>query len=314
VLNPDTLTATSVATGLASAPGNPARVTGAAAAFPNIEAHRLADSLSPHHRVTIEPGAACGVAIPLDVGISDSTGTIPATLDLPVGRPQLSLAATDVPAAGEGSTWTVSSTIPVALSFVPTTVLATVQIDAGDIGELVVDLTSPQTTVTLHNQSGSGGTTIQGTYGNDLTPDGPGSMTDFEGQQAQGNWTLTVSDVVNPGGPSPGTLQSWSLFFLGPGLPAGCDPLSCGADPVPPEVTLPLTVTREQVTDLRFDWPAVAGASGYRIWRSPTADFAQEALLGTSATNTFLEAGTGNTPVTFFYRVRAVNSCEWEGP
>jgi subtilisin-like proprotein convertase family protein len=304
-----------VATLLASAPGNPARVTGAAAAFPNIDAHALADSLAPHHRVTVEPGAACGVAIPLDVGISDSNGTIPATLDLRTGRPQLSVAATDVPAPGTGSTWTVSSTINVALSFVPTAVLATVHVDAEDIGELVIDLTSPQSTsVTLHDQSGAGGTTINGTYGDDLTPDGPGSMDDFLGQQAQGNWTLTVSDVVGPGGPSPGTLQSWSLFFLGPGLPFSCNPLSCGADPVPPAVALPFTVTREQVTDLRFDWPTVAGASGYRIWRSPTAEFTQEELLGTSPTNTFLETGTGTTPVTFFYRVRAINSCEWEGP
>ena len=116
-------------------------------------------------------------------------------------------------------------------------------------------------------------------------------------------------------GPSqPGTLQSWSVMLFGPGFPAVCNALDCGADPVPTEVPPTMTVVVEGGTDLRFDWSAVTGAAGYRVWRSDGPAFGQEELVGTSSTTTLVHGGGLNGATSSFFLVRAVNSCEWEGP
>jgi hypothetical protein len=96
-----------------------------------------------------------------------------------------------------------------------------------------------------------------------------------------------------------------------------CDPLDCGTDPVPPEVPSPsFSMSKESVLDLRFDWDEVAGASGYRIWRSSGPQFTREERVGSTAgETTLLETGGATAePESWFYLVRAINSCEWEGP
>ncbi len=63
------------------------------------------------------------------------------------------------------------------------------------ISDLIVQVTSPGgTTVRLHNLSGGSTHNIIGTYGFDLSVDGPGSLDDFIGEFSQGVWTLWVSD------------------------------------------------------------------------------------------------------------------------
>jgi subtilisin-like proprotein convertase family protein len=207
-----------------------------------------------------------------------------------------------------GSTWTVNSTISVDMPFVPTDSFASLQIEYPDMSDLVVTLESPLgTEVTLLDNNASG-SSLGGTYDSDLTPAGPGSMSDFDGQQAQGVWTLTVVDNSIPGGPWVGTLRGWSLTFVGP----SCDSLVCEGDPVPDAVS-DVAVGIENGADLHFDWSAVTGASGYRVWRSDAADFADEELVDAAGTTTLLAPGGVAGPTTFF-QVRAVNACEWEGP
>jgi len=77
------------------------------------------------------------------------------------------------------------------------------------IGDLIVQVTSPGgTTVRLHNRSGGSADNIIGTYGLDLSVDGPGSLDDFIDELSQGDWTLWVSDNM---GADVGTLNEWCV-------------------------------------------------------------------------------------------------------
>ena len=81
------------------------------------------------------------------------------------------------------------------------------------IWDLIVEVTSPGgTTVRLHNRSGVSADNIIGTYGLDLTVDGPGSLDDFIGELSQGDWTLWVSDNW---GADVGTLNEWCVGVWG---------------------------------------------------------------------------------------------------
>ena len=76
-------------------------------------------------------------------------------------------------------------------------------------GDLIVELTSPAgTTVRLHNRTGSSTDNIITNYDLVTATDGPGSMTDFDGENPVGLWTLFISD--NAGGDT-GTLNEWCL-------------------------------------------------------------------------------------------------------
>ncbi|MFO7652850.1 MAG: S8 family serine peptidase [Candidatus Krumholzibacteriia bacterium] len=79
------------------------------------------------------------------------------------------------------------------------------------VGELRVELTGPDgTRIVLHNRSGGGAQGLVGTWPDDLSVDGPGSLADFEGKHAAGIWTLFVWDNL-PG--NTGLLHSWSLHL-----------------------------------------------------------------------------------------------------
>ncbi|HWB19351.1 MAG TPA: proprotein convertase P-domain-containing protein, partial [Phycisphaerales bacterium] len=81
------------------------------------------------------------------------------------------------------------------------------------IGDLTVDLKSPQgTTVRLHNRTGSSTDNIMKRYDDGTTPpDGPGVLADFNGEIVTGTWQLKVID--NASGDS-GTLNNWALRIV----------------------------------------------------------------------------------------------------
>ncbi len=103
-------------------------------------------------------------------------------------------------------------------------------------GDLIVELTSPEgTTVRLYNQSGGSGADINETYDdNGTNAEGPGSMADFEGENAMGIWTLFVSDNA---GQDTGTLDTWSLDITssGPVCAPSVDDISASARDAEPE-------------------------------------------------------------------------------
>ena len=81
------------------------------------------------------------------------------------------------------------------------------------IGDLIIEVTSPGgTTVRLHNRTGLNADNIVGTYGFDLSVDGPGSLDDFIDELSLGDWTLWVSDNA---GIDIGTLNEWCVEVWG---------------------------------------------------------------------------------------------------
>jgi hypothetical protein len=71
-----------------------------------------------------------------------------------------------------------------------------------------------------------------------------------------------------------------------------------------------MTVTPDGANDLLFEWDPVPGASAYRIWRSSNRDFSREELLAVTGDTSHLLAGAA--ALAGYYRVNAINSCEWE--
>ena len=92
------------------------------------------------------------------------------------------------------------------------------------IGDLEVDVTSPEgTTVRLHDRSGGGADDLHMYYdeqGGDL-PEGPGSLADWEGEIVTGTWTMTVTDNA---GADTGTLDHWALKIASSG--ESCPPVA----------------------------------------------------------------------------------------
>ncbi len=98
------------------------------------------------------------------------------------------------------------------------------------IGDLVVELISPEgTTVRLHNRTGGSADDIYGWYPSELTP--YGNLANFLGEQAGGMWVLHVSDHA---GSDTGTLNEWCLRLTVPQVIAGSD----DRDEVPQVLTL----------------------------------------------------------------------------
>jgi subtilisin-like proprotein convertase family protein len=86
-------------------------------------------------------------------------------------------------------------------------------------GDLIAELKSPGgVTVRLQNRTGLGLDDIITWYDSETDPDGPGTMADFAGAAAMGEWELWVSD--NASG-DVGTLNAWGLRLSFPPDAAG---------------------------------------------------------------------------------------------
>ncbi len=125
------------------------------------------------------------------------------------------------------------------------------------IGDLVVELTSPEgTTVTLHNRSGGSANDIYGWYPDDLIP--AESLDAFLGENTQGTWTLSVTDLAYY---DTGTLNTWCLWFEYSGA---VDVASAG---IPRVLALGRNVPNpfNPMTRLSFDLPS-AGEAKLRVF------------------------------------------------
>jgi subtilisin-like proprotein convertase family protein len=311
--NASAVTVTGISAELIPEPGAQLRLTQDTAAYPDLPPDTTAESLSPHYRYTVAPDAACGTVVRLKAQTASSEGAGETSFEISVGQSHLDAPAPGLPLSIPKTTPGVVSTNDVSQAFTIRDVHVAVDIAHGNVGELRVDLTSPAgTTVTLHNHSGEGTADLVTVYDRQRSPDGPGGMNDFNGQQAQGSWRLTVVD--DRAGPTPkGTLRAWTLE-LDATLPLSCTPLACGGDPVPGEVAPDMVLARENATGVRLSWSAVAGATAYRVWKSATPAFADEEFVGSTSETTFVDSEVPAEGETWYYEVRAINSCEWEGP
>ena len=108
------------------------------------------------------------------------------------------------------------------------------------IGDLEVDVTSPEgTTVRLHDRSGGGDDDLHMYYdeqGGDL-PEGPGMLSDWEGEIVTGTWTMTVTDNA---GADTGTLDHWALKIASSG--EECPPVAQDVE-VSTDADTPIDIT-----------------------------------------------------------------------
>ncbi len=153
--------------------------------------------------------------------VSGATESRDVTID--VGR--YILPAQDTPIAINDNS-ALNSTVNFSESFCVGNIELDIDISHTYIGDLIVELTSPEgTTVRLHNRTGGTAEDIVTTYADSgaTPPDGPGTLADFEGESTAGAWTLSISD--NAGGDT-GSLNAWALRLSPSG--AGCAPVAFG--------------------------------------------------------------------------------------
>jgi subtilisin-like proprotein convertase family protein len=134
----------------------------------------------------VHAGNSCG-----DGPFSDVRRFTTATIStISVSCTGLPLAMPDNDPAG------VSCTLEAPADFVAVDVTFDVRIVHTWRGDLLLELTSPLgTKVRLKRQDIQDGTPdVEGNYDQMLTPSGPGSMSDFDGQKAGGTWRFFVSD------------------------------------------------------------------------------------------------------------------------
>ncbi len=121
------------------------------------------------------------------------------------------------------------------------------------IGDLIVEVTSPSgTTVRLHNRSGGTSEDIITVYDSLTEPDGPGIMSDFDGEGANGDWVLSISDNA---GIDLGTLNSWSLVVT-PMIPCDTTAALTAAFSAPMQVCVgqPVTFTDASTNAEAWSW------------------------------------------------------------
>ena len=139
--------------------------------------------------------------------LSGGTGDTARPVTLDVGRIVFPSSDTPLAIPDQG---TAVSTIHLADGFCVGDVNVDVDITHTYIGDLTIDLISPSgTVVRLHNRSGGSSNDIVRAYDDEgVSPDGPGTLADFDFESAAGDWTLVVTDHA---GGDTGTLNSWAL-------------------------------------------------------------------------------------------------------
>ena len=146
------------------------------------------------------------------------------------------------------------------------------------------------------------------------------------GESLVPHFELAISPLAVCGDPIPltvrasytgGTNDSPFQFVVGDPSSGGddaCVPLECAGDPLPGDVGPTLMLPASPGADVLLQWTEVPGASSYRVYRSSTRNFSTASLVGSVPGPSFLDVGARLLGTACYYRVRAVNSCGWEGP
>ena len=96
-----------------------------------------------------------------------------------------------------------------------------INISHPSIGHLEISLTSPAgTTVRLHDHTGGIADDLVGNWPDNLIVDGPGELSDFLSEEAQGAWQMKVADT---GWGAMGTWHTWGLNLAVAGAVSGVD-------------------------------------------------------------------------------------------
>ncbi len=281
------------------------------AEWPTIASGATARSLDPHLVFHVDENAACGTWVEMTLHITTDEGfAADRRFRFKVGTgggDHVTYESTDTP-MGIPNPGIADSVIDVPDAFRVGDVNCHVDIEHSSINLIKVVLRSAEgTQVTLHNMSGEGNH-LETTYDTETQPDGPGTMSDFDGEVATGEWHLYVDDLQAD--MMMGRINSWSLIFDTSDL---CHDFTC-EDDVPGDVGNTLTMSKLDGTDVHLEWDAVSGADAYNVWRSRRADFSDPEATGHTTDTAYDETGVPHRSSIYFYQVRAENACHEEGP
>jgi len=295
------------------------RVLDPEASWADIGSNAIQESDDPHFEMVVLETTMCGDILTLDVD-AEAANAVPVRRSFRIqlgdrNRDFLNDTFVSIPPE---TTSPVTSTLIVDEDQVISELDVSIDIYHEDATELIVELTSPEgTTVRLHDQSAPSGTGLQVRYDLERAPDGPGAMDDFVGESVLGTWTVSIEDV-GTGAVNGGALREWMLHTTVTGG-FGCDVQTCG-EPTPTEPVGNLVVDTSvngSETDLVLSWSAVTGVAGYHILQSPDPTFSSTVeLTGRTAGATMLTAANGadTTPTVTYFQVKAINTCNQEGP
>lgn len=162
----------------------------------------------------------------------------------------------------------ITDSLSVASQHVIADLQVSVDISHTFIGDLVVDVVSPMgTSVRLHSEQGSGDEDIRLTYSDDgvphesddfdfgcrMQPSGPGVLADFDSENVQGSWQLSLTDVYPM--EDDGVLNSW------------CVESYASAPPAPPSPVVNLGCVAESSSDLiQVTWATVTAYDGFNVY------------------------------------------------
>ncbi len=269
-----------------------ATVTRADATYPDIPLGASAESDAPHFEVAVDPATPSGRKLGFALAWQSDQGaamSAPFFLELGEAAQQLSN-ATDVPktiSAFAGAIAVSEMTISPAEGISNITdIKVSVNIPHTYIGDLTIELTSPEgTTVVLHANTGGSADDIVGTYGVDLTPAQP--LSAFFGEDSTGTWTLTVTDdYFNDGG----SIEAWSLDIQGR-----------PADTSTPELRFRSFDSADG--KVQATWWEYPGLTSYRVYRatdpSLAANFLDITASDPNPSDTFFE-DAGEEPVVYY--------------
>ncbi len=295
------------------------RVIAPVASYPDLATGEESESNAPHFELTLfGTGVSCGETVMLALEMdAESAATRHRQFEMPLGERNRDFVKTDSVFIQRQTPVPVTTTLDVVEDRTIAELDVTVNINHPNVGELIVELTSPQnTTVRLHNNTGSGsGLTTR--YDLEADPDGPGTMADFEGESTLGSWTLSVQDTIW-GVFGQAYLNGFTLHATAEGG-FDCELLAC-PEPVPVESPDGLVVGKVvdgDSVDLLFSWSGVSGAAGYHVLHSTVAtyDTNVDVTGSTAGANALTVAdGAALTPDLAFFQVRAINGCYQESP
>ncbi len=285
------------------------------ALWPDLAPMAAAESNAPHFELVVLEEATCGDTIELDLTAwADGVPPFVETILVPMGDRERNFRDDYTVSIPSYTPTPETSTILIDQDRTLTELDVSVNIEHGDATQLIVELSSPGgTIVRLHDQSAGSGHGIVTRFDLVTAPDGPGTMADFEGESAQGTWTLSISDVDSDGPTGNGYLHDWTLHATVVGG-FDCEPVTC-PEPTPteaPELTVDITGS-----DLVLDWTLVGGAPHHHVLQSAAPEFASGVVLldrTTTETTHTITDGVATTPDLTFFQVRATNSCNLEGP
>ena len=225
--------------------------------FGSVALGAAATSASPHFKVRIGSGVACGTSVPFTVSFSAAQGgPWTGTFSVPVGgyvTTTNNFSSTDpnLPISIPSNNLTgITSTLNIPSGVTISDLNVTVNVTHSRDSDVRLSLIGPTgTTVALATNVASSGANFTNTTFDDEAATAitsgtapfsgsyrpQASLTAFDGTSSTGTWTLKVVDSANgPGGSPAQSLNSWSLSISNQTLTCGtCTAASSGPRPAP---------------------------------------------------------------------------------